>query len=40
MLELVETGEAPSLATPSDLWIPYPIRPEWGAYTVAWKVAA
>ena len=37
---MVETGEAPSPATPSGLWVPYPVKREWGAYAVAWKQAA
>ena len=37
---LVETGEAPSLATPHRFSVSFPGRPEWGAYIVAWREAA
>ena len=37
---LVETGEASSLATPHRFSIAFAVRPEWGAYTVAWREAA
>ncbi len=30
----------PSSATPPGLWVPYPVKREWGAYAIAWKQAA
>ena len=39
ILELVETGEAPSPSTPHGFTVPYVLRSEWGAYAVDWKVA-
>ena len=33
-------GGGPTSRHSTGLWIPYPSRPEWGAYTVAWKQAA
>lgn len=33
-------GGGPGSRHSNNLWVPYAIRPEWGAYTVAWQVAA
>ena len=40
VVNVVETGEAASQSTPHVYRVPILVRPEWGAYAVAWRMLA